>query len=436
MAYPLLKKRIETKKARIGVVGLGYVGLPLAVAFARAGFSVTGIDVDAQKVHRLNRGHSYVLDVSSEDVRELVGKKRLHATCDTQAIAGLDVIVICVPTPLGKTKEPDLSYVIEAAERIGSRLKRGQLVVLESTTYPGTTEEVVLPTLSKASGLKVEKDFFLAFSPERVDPGNKSFDLTAIPKVVGGIGKISSQMTKILYGMIMQKVVLVSSAKAAEMTKLLENTFRSVNIGLINEIAILSNRLGIDIWEVIEAAKTKPFGFMPFYPGPGIGGHCLPIDPLYLSWKSRIHGYEAKMIELASLINQAMPEYVVERVLHLLNQRQMALKGSAVLVLGVSYKKDVDDLRESPALDVMTLLAKEGAEVHYSDPFVASLKIGSKNYTSQKLTPAFVRRHKAVLILTDHRLFDYKMIVRQARLVLDTRNALRSMAPRPNLFFL
>lgn len=429
------KTKIKEKKAKVGVIGLGYVGLPLAMAFAKKGFVVSGIDVDESKVHRLNRGQSYILDVPSEDLKEALKANRFRATGDYRALSGLDAVIICVPTPLSKTKEPDISYVIEATKKISQFLKKGQLVVLESTTYPGTTEEVMLPLLEK-SGHLLEKDFFLAFSPERVDPGNPHYDTVSIPKVVGGAGKLSTQAAKALYGAVMKTIVEVSSAKTAEMVKLLENTFRSVNIGLINEIALLSNRLGVDIWEVIEAAKTKPFGFMPFYPGPGIGGHCLPIDPLYLSWKSRLHGFEAKMIELASDINKSMPAHVVERATHLLNQKRIPMKNAKILVLGASYKRDIDDPRESPAVDVIELLIENGSDVCYSDPFIPSLKMRQCVLKSQKLTPALVRRQHAALVLTDHSSLDYGMIVKNARLILDTRNVLRKFKPKENLVFL
>ncbi len=419
----------------MGVIGLGYVGLPLAVAFARNGFSVTGIDTDKRKVALLKRGESYVLDVPGAAVKELLKRKKFKATLDSKAISALDAVIICVPTPLGKTKEPDISFVIDAASQIARSMRKGQLVVLESTTYPGTTEEVILPILEK-SGLACEKDFFLAFSPERVDPGNKIHDTVSIPKVMGGIGPHSTEAAKALYGSVIRRLVPVSSAKTAEMVKLLENTFRSVNIGLINEVAVMSHHLGVDIWEVISAAKTKPFGFMPFYPGPGIGGHCLPIDPLYLSWKSRRHGFEAQMIELASSINQKMPAYVVERITQALNQKRIPLKNAPVLVLGVAYKRDINDVRESPALDVINHLLKGGAQVTYSDPYVPALDTGQSTLKSQALTPALIRKNQCVIVLTDHTAFDYKKVIDHARIILDTRNVLRKFHPRKNLFFL
>jgi UDP-N-acetyl-D-glucosamine dehydrogenase len=429
--------KIKNKELKIGVIGLGYVGLPLAAAFAKKGFSVTGIDLDKKKVSSVRRGRSYVLDVPSADIHDAVKRRLLRATSDYKALAPLDAVIICVPTPWSKKKEPDISFIVDAAKRIAGCLKKGQLVVLESTTYPGTTDEVLLPMFER-SGLRAEKDFYLAFSPERVDPGNRNFEVTAIPKVVGGVGKESSSAAKSLYEIIMERTVVVSSAKTAEMVKLLENTFRSVNIGLINEIAVMSNRLGIDIWEVIEAAKTKPFGFMPFYPGPGLGGHCIPIDPLYLSWKSRLHGYEAKMIELASSISETMPQYVVERVSRLLNLKKIPLKNARVLVLGAAYKKNIDDIRESPALEVMEKFLEEGAGLSYSDPYVPSVKLSDRSLKSQKLTPALLNKQHCVVVLTDHAAFDGEMIVRYSKLILDTRNFLRNFAPakKQNLFFL
>lgn len=427
--------KIETKDLKVAVIGLGYVGLPLAVAFGKFGFTVTGIDVDLKKVAALNAGRSHVLDVPSESVLALIRRKKFRATADYKALAGVDAAIICVPTPLSKTKTPDMSFIVHATEKIATYLKKGQLIVLESTTYPGTTDEVMKPILEK-SGMKVEKDFFLAFSPERVDPGNKTYTTVSIPKVVGGVGPKSAKAASLLYGSVIRTIVEVSSARTAEMVKLLENTFRSVNIGLINEVAMMSNRLGIDIWEVIEAAKTKPFGFMPFYPGPGIGGHCLPIDPLYLSWKSRVHGYEAKMIELASSINESMPHYVVDRLSFLLNDRQVALKQAKVLILGVSYKKNIDDTRESPAIDVIEGLIEKGADISYTDPYVSSFHLNGKTLKSKPLTSALLKKQNCVLILTDHSTFDYASVVCHSRLVLDTRNTLRRHKASKNVYFL
>lgn len=430
-----LQQRIKTKKAKVGVIGLGYVGLPLAIAFSKNGFTAVGIDIDKNKVAKLNGGHSYIQDVPEAALKEALRKKRFHATDDYRVLAHLDAVVICVPTPLSKTKEPDISYVIDATRKVAAHLKKGQLVVLESTTYPGTTEEVMLPILEQ-SGLRCEKDFFLAFSPERVDPGNKEYDTVSIPKVVGGVGKISTEAIKSLYGMVMKSIVQVSSARTAEMVKLLENTFRIANIGLINEIAMISNHLGVDIWEVIRAAKTKPFGFMAFYPGPGIGGHCIPIDPLYLSWESRRHGFEAKMIELASTINKSMPVYVVKRVAQLLAEKRRFPKLASILVLGVTYKRDVSDLRESPAIDVINLLEENGWKVSYSDPYVPSMPLAHATLKHQALTPALLRKQDCVIILTDHGVFDYRMVMKHSKLIYDTRNALRKFHPRRNLHFL
>ncbi|MBI4431964.1 MAG: nucleotide sugar dehydrogenase [Candidatus Omnitrophica bacterium] len=418
MLLNALKKKIKDREARIGVVGLGYVGLPLAMAFAERGFSVTGIDVDKRKITGLRAGQSYIQDVSQAVLKNALKKKRFHATDDYAVLAHLDAVLICVPTPLNKTREPDISFVVAATQKIARTLKKGFLVVLESTTYPGTTEEVMLPLLEK-SGLKAERDFFLAFSPERVDPGNPHFDTISIPKVIGGVGKNSTEAAVELYGAVLKRVVEVSSAKTAEMVKLLENTFRSVNIALVNEMAIMCDHLGIDIWEVIEAAKTKPFGFMPFYPGPGIGGHCLPIDPLYLSWKSRLHGFEAKIIELASRVNEDMPLYVVKRVAHLLNLRRTPLKNAKILLLGVAYKRDVNDTRESPAFDVVRHLLDEGAQISYSDPWVPEFQ----KMKSKKVTVDFLRKQDCVVVLTDHAAFDWRLIKKHSKILLDTRNA-------------
>ncbi|MBI2094684.1 MAG: nucleotide sugar dehydrogenase [Candidatus Omnitrophica bacterium] len=435
LAVNELCRKIRSGAAQIAVVGLGYVGLPLAVAFAKKGFRVIGVDTDRRKIASLSAGRSYVLDVRSDDLGRVLRRGRFTPAADYAQIASSDAVIVCVPTPLSKTKEPDISFVVQATKSILRHLKKGQLVVLESTTYPGTTEEVVLPLLQK-SGLRFEKDFFLAFSPERVDPGNKQYPITSIPKIVGGAGPASGMAAKTLYGTIMRRVVPVSSARAAEMAKLLENTFRSVNIGLINEIALMCQRLGVDIWEVIGAAKTKPFGFMAFYPGPGIGGHCLPIDPLYLSWTSRLHGFTARMIELAASVNEEMPVHVVERIAHLLGLRRLPLKHSEVLVLGLTYKKNVNDLRESPALDVLKILLSKGAGVNYSDPYIPSVRLQRQTLRSRRLSPSFLKRQKCVVVLTDHALFDYASVVRHSSLVLDTRNALRKFHPRENLFFL
>ena len=370
-----LKDKIRDRKARIGVIGLGYVGLPLAVEFAKKNFDVTGFDVDASKIDEINAGRSYILDVKTEEVRACVDAGRLRATTDMSHLKEMDAIDICVPTPLRKTKDPDLSYVIQAVDSVKAHLKRGQLVILESTTYPGTTDEVVQPALEE-NGLKAGADFYLAFSPERVDPGNSTFSTRTIPKVVGGFDRQSTELASDLYGSIIDTVVPVSSTQVAEMVKLLENTFRAVNIGLVNEIALMSHRMNIDVWEVIDAASTKPFGFMPFHPGPGLGGHCIPIDPFYLSWKARQNGFECRFIELAGHVNASMPSYVVERIGEALNTTKKAVNGSRIHLFGVAYKKDVSDMRESPALDVLDLLHRRGATLSYTDPFVPRLQHG------------------------------------------------------------
>jgi UDP-N-acetyl-D-glucosamine dehydrogenase len=422
-----LVERIRARRARVGVVGLGYVGLPLAVEFARQGFATTGIDLDARKVDAVNRGESYIPDVPTSDVAAFAGDGRLCATRDFSVVATLDTVNICVPTPLRKTKDPDMSYIVSAVEAIAQHLHPGMLVVLESTTYPGTTEEVVLPML-EATGLKAGVDFFLAFSPERVDPGNERFNTRNVPKVVGGMTPDCSAVARALYESAVETVVPVSSPKVAEMVKLLENTFRSVNIGLVNEMALMCEDLGVDVWEVVEAAKTKPFGFMPFYPGPGLGGHCIPVDPLYLSWKVKQHGFEPRFIELAGYLNASMPHAVVDKVAHALNVNKKAISGSHILVLGVAYKRDIDDIRESPALDVMGLLHKQGARLSYADPYVPALTTkdwpGAYALEAVDITSDLLSSVDAVVILTDHRAFDYSAVVAHARVVIDTRNAI------------
>jgi UDP-N-acetyl-D-glucosamine dehydrogenase len=418
--------RIENASARIGTLGLGYVGLPLSVEFASAGLSVLGFDLSADKVEALNRGESYIADVTSERLAPLVESRKLEASTDFERLASCDAVVICVPTPLGKTKDPDLSMVVGATEAIARRLRPGQLVVLESTTYPGTTEELILPRLEQG-GLKVGADFFLAFSPERVDPGNRRFNTRNTPKVIGGVTPRCSSVAQALYRKAVDRVIPVSSPRAAEMVKLLENTFRSVNIALVNEVALMCGRLGVDVWEVIEAAASKPFGFMPFYPGPGLGGHCIPVDPFYLSWKLRTLNYRARFIELAGEVNSEMPEYVCERVAGALNERERSVKGSQVLMLGIAYKRDVGDVRESPALDILKLLEARGARVSYHDPHVASLSLDGGVRHSAELVPA-LRQADITLIVTDHSSYDYREIVEHAQLVLDTRNATRGIA--------
>jgi UDP-N-acetyl-D-glucosamine dehydrogenase len=419
-----LASRLERRSARLGVIGLGYVGLPLAVEFGKAGFEVVGIDLDPAKISSLRRGRSYIQDVSTPDVRTLVASGRLRPTTDFGALAKVDTVNICVPTPLSKQRDPDVSYIVAASKEVARHLHRGMLVILESTTYPGTTEELVLPLL-EASGMRVGRDFFLAFSPERVDPGNPKFTTRNIPKVVGGITPTCTELACRLYAERLDHVVPVASTQVAEMVKLLENTFRSVNIGLVNELALMCGRLNIDVWEVIEAAGTKPFGFMPFYPGPGLGGHCIPIDPFYLSWKARSAGFEARFIELAGHVNAHMPEHAVDLVAESLNRGGKAVRGARVLVLGVAYKSGIDDTRESPSLDIMTTLEQRGARVEYSDPFVPKLRFGGRQMTSVPLTPARLRRFDCVVIATAHADVPYGQVVRYARGIVDTRNALK-----------
>lgn len=427
----ILKDRIVEKKSRIGVIGLGYVGLPLAVEFAKKGFEVVGIDVDAARVGILNKKRSYILDVTNEDIRAIVEAGLFYATSDYKVVKKLDVIIICVPTPLRKTKEPDISYIVNATESIARYRRKGQLIILESTTYPGTTDEVVLPALTK-KGLQIDKDFFLAFSPERVDPGNIRFKTRDIPKIVGGVTKKSAELARLFYNQIIKEVTIVSSSKTAEMVKLLENTFRSVNIGLVNEIALMCDKLGINVWEVIEAAKTKPFGFMPFYPGPGLGGHCIPIDPLYLSWKARVHGFEARFIELADMVNSYMPEYIVKRTAEILNRFKKPLSGSKVLVIGVSYKKDVNDTRESPAMEIIRHLKKEGADVFYFDPYVPEIRLDAESIKSVSWNPKSFKDKDCVIIITDHSSIDYEEVLKNSRVVFDTRNVYKNINA-PNL---
>jgi len=407
---------------------LGYVGLPLAVEFARAGFQATGIDVDQRKVDSIGRGESYIQDVPTADVAQFHAAGRLTATTDASVIRTLDTVNICVPTPLRKTKDPDLSFVVSAVEMIAAHLRPGMLVVLESTTYPGTTDELVRPILER-NGLVAGQDFFLAFSPERVDPGNEKWNTKNVPKVVGGHTPACTALAKALYSASIDTVIEVSSPKVAEMVKLLENTFRAVNIGLVNELAQMCDRLGTSVWEVVDAAATKPFGFMPFYPGPGLGGHCIPIDPFYLSWKAKEVGFEARFIELAGHVNGAMPHYVVSKIVDGLNNHTKALRGSSVLILGISYKRDIDDMREAPALDVMAILHQKGARVSYHDPYVPTLPArdwpGGLELTSVPLTPATLAQSDCAVIVTDHRVLDYESIVRHAPLVVDTRNAVK-----------
>ncbi|MCX5787839.1 MAG: nucleotide sugar dehydrogenase [Elusimicrobia bacterium] len=424
-----LAEKIADGSARIGILGLGYVGLPLAVEFARKGFSVTGFEVNAELIKGLNRGRSHVTDVPAAAVQELLKAGRFKATGDFNALRGQDAVVICVPTPLRKSKEPDVSYILAAAREVVPRLRRGQIIVLESTTYPGTTRELVQPLLEKG-GLKAGRDFHLAFSPERVDPGNKKYQIHNTPKVVGGVTPACTELAARLYGEVVDSVVPVSSTEAAEMVKLLENTFRAVNIGLVNELAQMCHKLGLDVWEIISAAATKPFGYMPFYPGPGIGGHCIPLDPHYLAWKMKSLNFEPRFIELAGVVNSSMPEFVVRRLAEILNLDSKSMHGSRVLVLGVAYKPDVSDVRESPAIDVVKLLVDQGARVSYHDPHVPRLTVEKTRFKSAPLSAAALRAADIVAILTAHSDVDYGAVRTFARRVFDGRNALRGAGGR------
>jgi UDP-N-acetyl-D-glucosamine dehydrogenase len=420
----ILEEKIRTRRARVGIVGLGYVGLPLAVEFAKAGFTVTGIDISEEKVRRVNAGESNIGDIPTSTLKPLVEAGKLRATTDFSAVLELDTINICVPTPLRKTKDPDMSFIVSSCQEIARHFHAGMLVILESTTYPGTTDEVVLPMLTKG-GLEVGKDFFLCFSPERVDPGNPNFQTANIPKVVGGCTAACTRIGELFYKQALQTVVPVSSTQVAEMVKLLENTFRMINIGLANEMALMCDRIGINVWEVIDAAATKPFGFMPFYPGPGLGGHCIPIDPFYLSWKTKQAGIEARFIELAGYINGQMPHFVVDKVQNALNEAGKPVKGSRILVVGVSYKRDIDDMRESPALDVMLLLQRRGGIVSYCDPHVPSLHVGGLKLETVPLESA--ADADCAVIVTDHKAFDYQVLLDKAPLIVDSRTALKGV---------
>lgn len=418
----VLKEKIRSRTARVGIIGLGYVGLPLAVEFAKAGFTVTGIDVSAAKTASINGGESYVGDVASSTLGALVEEGKLRATTDFSAVLELDTVNICVPTPLRKTKDPDMSYIVSACREVARHFHAGMLVILESTTYPGTTDEVVLPLLSK-SGLRAGEDFYLCFSPERVDPGNPKYQTVNIPKVVGGVTPACTEMGRLFYSQALQTVVPVSSTQVAEMVKLLENTYRMINIGLANEMAVMCRRMGIDVWEVIQAAATKPFGFMPFYPGPGLGGHCIPIDPFYLSWKTRQAGIEARFIELAGYINGQMPQFVVDRLQDALNDQGKPVKGTRIHIMGVAYKKDIGDVRESPALDIMLLLERRGARITYSDPYVPELRVDG--FELDALPESAAAEADCTVVVTDHSAFDYGKLAATAPLIFDTRNALK-----------
>ena len=419
-----LEDKILDRSARVAILGLGYVGLPLATIFAEAGFNVIGVEPDSSKVEKLDRGESYIQDVPSEQLSKLIQSGKLQATTDFSVLAEADAVSICVPTPLRKTGDPDLSFILVATDELAKYIHRGVVVVLESTTYPGTTREILLPKLTKTSGLEVGKDFFLAFSPERVDPGRTDWTTYNTPKVIGGITPTCSELASLWYQQALETVVPVSSAESAEMAKLLENTFRMINIGLVNEMAIMCDRLGLDVWEIIDAAATKPFGYMKFTPGPGLGGHCIPIDPLYLSWKLRALNYTARFIDLASEINTGMPRYVVAKVQDALNEQMKPLKGSRVLVIGAAYKPDVDDIRESPALDIIGLLRQKGAEVDYHDPYIP--KITHDDWFLESV-PDFIEvasTADCVVIITNHTTYDYQQILEKAQLIIDTRNAL------------
>jgi UDP-N-acetyl-D-glucosamine dehydrogenase len=429
-----LAARIEARTARVVIVGLGYVGLPLAETFAWAGYPVLGFDIDEDKVAKLRQGRSYIGHIDNERVAELINGGRFDATSDPRRFAEADAVIICVPTPLGEAREPDLSCIVRTAEAIRPHLRPGQLIVLESTTYPGTTEDLLRPILEE-SGLKAGRDFFLAFSPEREDPGNRDFATRNIPKVVGGLDDASRDLAVSLYGPVVDGVVPVSGTRVAEACKILENTYRAVNIALVNELKVVFRAMGIDVWEVIEAAKTKPFGFQAFYPGPGLGGHCIPIDPFYLTWAARRHGLNTRFIELAGEVNTAMPGYVVDRVAEALNEDGKAVKGARVCVLGVAYKKDVDDPRESPAFEILDLLRARGADLTYHDPHVPALPRvrhhAGPHMDSRELTPEFLAGQDCVLIVTDHTAIDYRKLLRHARLVVDTRNATADLPAGP-----
>ena len=422
-----LLTRITQRTARIGVMGLGYIGLPLAVAWAQAGFLVTGIDIDLQRVVMCQDGTSWIPDVSSDDLAALVHEGLLTATTDIDVLSELDAVSICVPTPLNKTKDPDISAVLSAIQAIAAHLHQGQLIVLESTTYPGTTDELILPQLCQTN-LTVGEDFFLAFSPERTDPGNCDYGLRNTPKIVAGITPMCLEMATALYKTVVDTIIPVSSTRVAELVKLLENMFRSVNIGMVNELAIMANLLGVNVWEVISAAATKPFGFMPFYPGPGLGGHCIPIDPHYLAWKLRTLNYKTRFIEVASEINGQMPRYVIGRIITALNEVGKCLNGSRILVVGVSYKRDVGDLRESPAIDIIELLHERKAHVDYADPYIPRLELMETTLTAVPLDDEHLGNADCVVIVTDHRVFDYAYLARTASLVVDTRNATAGIA--------
>lgn len=421
-----LKKKIEKNKASIAVVGLGYVGLPLAVSFAKAGFNVVGLDTDSDRVNKVNKAVNYIADVTSQDLKRLLRKKKITATTNFRDLEKSDVVLICVPTPLKRKYLPDISFVLQAVRNIRQFMGKNKLIILESTTYPGTTEEIILPIL-ESKGLRCGKDFYLAFSPERIDPGNKLFPINRIPKVIGGISVDSSKLAQLLYRKIVKKTVIVSSPRAAETVKLIENTFRIVNIGLINEMAMMANKLNMNIWEIIDAAKTKPFGFMAFYPGPGVGGHCIPKDPLYLYWKAKKFGFDSRFIKLASQLNSSMPAYIVKRLKNLLKDKNKPINKAKILVLGVTYKKDVKDLRKSPSLDIIELLLEEKINVSYFDPYIPYLKLGKINLKSVKLNKNTIKKFDCLVLATDHKCINYKEIIQHSNLIFDTRGVLKNI---------
>lgn len=421
-----LLEKIRQRKAIVGVIGLGYAGLPLVIEFGKAGFRVIGFDLDEKRVAAINAGKSYIDDIDASEVADLVAGGRISATTDFSALREIDAVTICVPTPLSKTRDPDVSYIVEATNSIAHHLHPVQLIVLESTTYPGTTDELILSRLEE-TGMKLDQDFYLAFAPERVDPGNEKFSTRNTPKLVGGVSAKSLEHAAALYETSIATVVPLSSARAAEMSKLLENTFRAVNVALVNEMAIMAEKLGVDIWEVIDGASTKPFGFMPFYPGPGLGGHCIPVDPYYLSWKMKTLNYNARFIQLAGEINAGMPEHVVERVAEALNERCKSVKGSHILVMGVTYKENVADVRESPALDIIDLLELRGADVVYTDPYVPCLSRESNTLQSVALTPQLLISTDCTVIAANHHQFDWEMVTKHASLIVDCRNATRNV---------
>jgi len=416
-----LRKKIKNKKAVVGVIGLGYVGLPLALVFVAKGFRVVGIDISEKRVGKIKKGISYISDVSNRELAKILKKKKFEVTTNFRAVKNLDAIIICVPTPLRRKKEPDMSYIRKAVFKVKQNMRKGQIIILESTTYPGTTREILLPVL-ESKGYKEGKDFFLAFSPERIDPGNSVYKTENTPKVIGGISESSTRIAKLLYSSVIKKVVPVSSASSAEMVKLLENTFRIVNIALVNEIAKLSDKFGLNIWEIINAAKTKPYGYMPFYPGPGCGGHCIPVDPLYLSWKAKKYGFKTKFINLASAVNNSMPEYVVLRIKRILASKGKRIAKSRILVLGVAYKKDVKDLRESPSVRVINILKNMNAQVSYYDPYFPFLKIRDIDMKPVKPSKKTLNKFDCAVLITDHSSFNYKFLAKNLKNILDTRN--------------